>query len=132
MWPCRDKTVVSDFCGVGSGAQKRLLAVAADGDEIQGVTEACSRTATGIDTVEPSALAYARAFLAREKGFLAGGRPASVVHPPSVNRDVLIAVLGPHTLTTTVFRRGTLDLVRVRELPADRIRRSCSAELAEN
>lgn len=113
------KTVVSDFCGVGSGVQKRLLAVAADGDEIQEVTEACSRTAPGIDTVEPAALAYARAFLARERGFLVQGRPAPVVHPPSVNRDVVIAVLGPHTLTTTVFRRDALDLVRVRELPAD-------------
>ncbi len=113
------KTVVSDFCGVGSGVQKRLLAVAADGDEIQEVTEACSTTAAGIDRVEPSALAYARAFLACEKGLLVRGRPSSVVHPLSVNRDVLIAVLGPDTLTTTVFRRGTLDLVRIRELPAD-------------
>jgi Tfp pilus assembly protein PilN len=113
------KTVVSDFCGVGSGVQKRLLAVAADGDEIQEVTEACSRTATGIDMVEPSALAYARAFLARENGLLVRGRPISAIHPPSVNRDVLIAVLGSHTLTTTVFRRDTLDLVRIRKLPAD-------------
>lgn len=113
------KTVVSDFCGVGSGAQKRLLAVAADGDEIQEVTEACSRTATGIDVVEPAALAYARAFRACEKGLPVRGRPLSAVHPPAVNHEVLIAVLGSHTLTTTVFRRGTLDLVRIKELPAD-------------
>jgi len=113
------KTAVSDFCGVGSGGHKRLLVAAADGDEIQEVTEACSRTATGTDTVEPSALAYARAFLAREKGLLARGDPVPVAHPPSVHRDVLIAVLGSQTLTTMVFRRDTLDLVRVREVPAD-------------
>ncbi len=113
------KTVVSDFCGVGAGVQKRLLAVAADGDEIQEVTEACSRAAAGIDTVEPAVLAYARAFRACDKGLLVQVRPASCVHPPSVNRDVLIAVLGPHTLTTTVFRKSTLDLVRVREVPAE-------------
>jgi Tfp pilus assembly protein PilN len=111
------KAVVSDFCGVGSGVQKRLLAVAADGDEIHGAVQACSRTATGIETVEPAALAYARAFLARERGLLTPDHPASVV--PSVNRDVLLAVLGPHALTTTIFRRGTLDFVRVRELPGD-------------
>ncbi|MCL5279275.1 MAG: hypothetical protein M1376_05140 [Planctomycetes bacterium] len=111
------KTVVSDFCGLG--LQKRLLVVAADGDEIQKVTEACSTAANGIDTVEPSALAYARAFCAREKGLLARGGPASVAHPPCIERDVLVAVLGPHTLTTTVFRRGTLDLVRIREVPVD-------------
>ncbi len=113
------KPVVSDFCGVGSGVQKHLLAVAADGDEIQKVTEVCSTAASGIDTVEPAALAYARAFRAREKGLLTYGDSAFTAHPPSVNGDVVIAVLGPHTLTTTVFRRATLDLVRVREIPAD-------------
>ena len=113
------KPVVSDYCGTGSGVHKRLLAVAADGDEIQRTIKAYSKTPTGIETVEPAALAYARAFLAREKGLLAQGHSASVLHPPSVNRDVLIAVLGPQTLTTTVFRRGTLDFVRVRELPGD-------------
>jgi Tfp pilus assembly protein PilN len=111
------KRVVSDFCGIGSGVPKRLLAVAADGDEIQEVTEACTPAATGIDTVEPAALAYARAFLAREKGLLVRDDPVSTACPPSVPREVVIAVLGPHTLTTTVFRRDTLDLVRVREIP---------------
>lgn len=122
------KTVVSDFCGIGAGAQKRLLAVAADGDEMQAVIDACSTVVAGIDTVEPAALAYARAFRAREKGLLVRGNPgprraaarrASVSRPPSADRDVLLALLGPHALTTTVFRRETLDLVRVREIPAE-------------
>ena len=113
------KAVVSDFCGIGSGVQKRLLAVAADGEEIQETIRAYRRTAAGIDAVEPSALAYARAFVAREKGLLAGDHSPAIGRTSSVNHDILIAVLGPHTLTTTVFRKGTLDFVRVRQIPGD-------------
>ncbi len=113
------RMLVSDFCGVGSGVQKRLLAVAADGDEIQEAIQAYRRTAARIDTVEPSALAYARAFLAREKGLLAGDHSPAIVDTSSIRHDILIAVLGPHTLTTTVFRKGTLDFVRVRQVPGD-------------
>ena len=113
------KAVLSDFCGIGSGVQKRLLAVAVDGDEIQEAVQAYRGMSIGIDAVEPSALACARAFLAREKELLVRDHSPSIVHASSVNHDVLIAVLGPHTLTTTVFRRGTLDFVRVRELPGD-------------
>jgi Tfp pilus assembly protein PilN len=113
------KVVVSDFCGVGVGAPKRVLAVAADGDEIQEAIQAYRRTAAQIDAVEPSALAYIRAFVARERGLLAGPDRPAIVRASSVNRDVLIAVLGPHTLTTTVFHKGTLDFVRVRQVPGD-------------
>jgi len=113
------KAAVSDFCGIGSGVQKRLLAVAADGEEIQEAIKAYRRTAARIDAVEPSALAYARAFVAREKGLLAGDHSPAIVHASSVNHDVLMAVLDPHTLTTTVFRKGTLDFVRVRQVPGD-------------
>jgi Tfp pilus assembly protein PilN len=107
------KAVVSDFCGVGSGVRKRVLAVAADGDEIQEAIRAYRGTAARIDAVIPSALAYARAFLAREKGLPAGD------HSPPVHQDILIAVLGAHTLTIAVFRKGTLDFVRLRQVPSD-------------
>ena len=113
------KAIVSDFCGIGTGMQKRLLAVAADGEKIQETIQAYRGTAARIDTVEPSALAYARAFFARESGLLAWDHFPAVVHAPAVKHDVLIAVLGPHTLTTTVFRNGTLDFVRVRQVPGD-------------
>jgi Tfp pilus assembly protein PilN len=113
------RAVVSDFCGVGSGVQKRVLAVAADGDEVQEAIRAYRGTAARIDTMEPSALAYARAFLAREKGLLAGDHSPLILHTSSVRQDLLIAVLGAHTLTTAVFREGTLDFIRLREVPRD-------------
>ena len=84
------KNVVSDFCGVGSGVQKRLLAVAADVDEIQEMVEACSAAGIAVDAVEPSMLAYARAFLeqretsaARRRCADRHARPAHA-HDPSV------------------------------------------------
>jgi len=100
------KNVISDFCGVGSGAPKRVLAVAADEDEIQERVEACSAAGIAVDVVEPSTLAYARAFLSRR---------SQARH----NGDVMIAMLGPRTLTIHLFLRGTLDFVRVRNLPGD-------------
>jgi Tfp pilus assembly protein PilN len=100
------KTLVSDFCGVGSGGQKRLLAAAADADRIQEMVKVCSVTGIVVDTVEPSMLAYARAFQECPREAWHGG-------------DVTIAMLGPRTLTICLFRRGTLDFVRARSLPAD-------------
>jgi Tfp pilus assembly protein PilN len=113
------KAVVSDFCGVGSGVRKRVLAVAADGDEIQEAIRVYRGTAARIDAVVPSALAYARAFLMRGKGLPAGDHSPSSPHTPSVHQDILIAVLGAHTLTIAVFRKGTLDFVRLRQVPSD-------------
>jgi hypothetical protein len=100
------KTIISDFCGVGPGVQKRLLAVAADMDEIQEKVKACGAAHIAVDVVEPSLLAYARAFLTRQNQT---GRDG----------DVMIAMLGPRTLTVALFLRGTLDFVRVRNLPGD-------------
>ncbi len=57
------KTIVSDFCGVGAGAQKRLLAAAADGDRIREMVKACAAAGIVVDLVEPALLAHARAFL---------------------------------------------------------------------
>jgi Tfp pilus assembly protein PilN len=100
------RTVVSDFCGIGSGVQKRLLAVAADADKIETIVKACRATGIVVDSVEPVLLAYARAALEGQEGRGPGG-------------EVLIAMLGARTLTTGLFRRGTLDFVRTRSLPAD-------------
>jgi Tfp pilus assembly protein PilN len=100
------KNVISDFCGVGSGVLKRLLAVAADEDEIQEMVEGCNAARIAVDVVEPSMLAYARAFLEGRKESRHDG-------------DVMIAMLGPRTLTVNLFLRGTLDFVRVRNLPRD-------------
>jgi Tfp pilus assembly protein PilN len=81
-----------------------VLAVAADGDEIQERVQACSVAGIAMDVVEPSSLAYARAFLSRR-------------NPSQGSGDALIALLGPRTLTIQLFLRGTLDFVRTRSLP---------------
>jgi Tfp pilus assembly protein PilN len=100
------RNVISDFCGVGSGAQKRLLAAAADADQIQEMVNACGAAGITVSVVEPSVLAYARAFLERQARLRHDG-------------DLTIAMLGPRTLTVGLFHRGTLAFVRVRTLPAD-------------
>ena len=113
------KDVISDFCGVGSGVLKRLLAVAADVDEIQEMVDGCNAAGIAVDVVEPSMLAYARAFLERRK-------------ESRHDANVMIAMLGPRTLTVNLFLRGTLDFVRVRNLPRDTSTpRSLCAWLAE-
>jgi len=100
------RNIVSDFCGIGSGVQKRLLATAADGGRIQEMVKVCSATGVAVDVVEPSMLAYARAFLEQQKG-------------TRYNGDVMVAMLGARTLTVCLFRRGTLDFIRTRSLPAE-------------
>jgi Tfp pilus assembly protein PilN len=100
------KNVISDFCGVGAGAPKRVLAVAADVDEIQERLQGCTAAGLAVDVVEPSALAYARAFLSRQG-------------PSPGHGDALIALLGPHTLTIQLFLRGALDFIRIRSVPQD-------------
>jgi Tfp pilus assembly PilM family ATPase len=113
------KNVVSDFCGVGSGVQKRLLAVAADMDEIQEIVDECRAAGIAVDVVEPSMRAYTRAFLEQRRQSRHDGDG-----PPNATcrvwePDVMIAMLGPRTLTVNLFLRGTLDFVRVRDLPSD-------------
>jgi Tfp pilus assembly protein PilN len=100
------RSVVSDFCGVGSGVQKRLLAAAADADQMETMVKTCRAAGIVVDAVEPALLAYARAALERQGQVQSGG-------------DVMIALLGARTLTMGLFRRGALDFVRTRPLPAD-------------
>ncbi len=100
------KTVVSDFRGVGTGVQKHLLTAAGDADHIQEVVKACSAAGIVVDVVEPALLAYARAYLQREKGTQRAD-------------NVLIALLGARMLTIILLHRGMLGFVRTRDLPAD-------------
>lgn len=126
------KNVVSDFCGVGSGVQKRLLAVAADVDEIQEMVDACSEAGIAVDVVEPSMLAYTRALQKQPRpvrhdgdgslnatGGVWEGVPNAGFCVGGPQSDVMIVLLGPRTLTVHLFLRGTLDFIRVRDLPSD-------------
>jgi len=101
------RTRRSDFCGIspGSGPQKRLLAVGADAGQIGGIVEACAAAGITARAVEPSALAYLRAFLAGEKGRRQDG-------------NTLLAVLGDTHLVVYLFCGGALNFLRIRALPA--------------
>lgn len=100
------RTMSSDFCGVraGSGSARRLLAVAADAAEMRETLETCRAGGAAIESVEPAALAYARAFLTESKHMRHGGH-------------TLIAMLSRQNLVVCVFRRAALDFVRIREVP---------------
>ncbi len=100
------KTLVSDFCGVGAGMQKRLLVAAGDADRLHEMVKVCRAAGIVVDAVEPALLAYVRAFRERQNEARHAGQ-------------VLIAMLGARTLTIGLLRRGTLDFVRTRDLPAD-------------
>ncbi|MBN1506216.1 MAG: pilus assembly protein PilM [Sedimentisphaerales bacterium] len=98
---------LSDFCGIGPVAEgrRRMLTVAAGMDQILAAVNSCTRAGVTVEAVEPSLLAYARAFHA-------GGTA------PIHGRNVLIAILGG-SLTVSLFCNGTLDFVRVRDVPSD-------------
>jgi Tfp pilus assembly protein PilN len=100
------RDTASDFCGIPTtgGSRKRLLAVAADADHVGEIIRTCGATGIAVDSIEPAVLAYARVVLTAEKGALQGG-------------NTVIAVLGAHHLIACLFCKGTLDFVRVREVP---------------
>jgi Tfp pilus assembly protein PilN len=100
------KGMISDFSGVGVGTHKRLLVAAADAHDIQAAIQACGPSGIVVEAVEPAMLASARALSARRPR--TGGAGAG-----------MIALLGVRTLALSLFRRGTLEFVRMRALPAE-------------
>lgn len=101
------RSMTSDFCGIGSGStsRKRLLAVAADTADVSETLKTCHAAGVAVESVEPAALAYARAVLAGEK---------------SMRRDhAMLAMLTRSNLILCVFCNGILDFVRIRDVPAD-------------
>jgi Tfp pilus assembly PilM family ATPase/Tfp pilus assembly protein PilN len=102
------RDILSDFCGAGidSGSQRQLLTVATDTAQVRERVTACRKAGAIVEVVEPAVLAYARALL-RSEG------------EARYRRDMLIAVLGAHTLAVCLFSKGVLEFVRVREVPSD-------------
>ena len=102
------KRTVFDFCGIASSGDgpKRMLAVATEREYTQAAASACIKAGVALEAVEPSLLAYARAFHAS---------PRQEKH----EQNVLIAVLDSGTLAISLFCRGVLDFVRVRDIPPD-------------
>ena len=102
------REITFDFCGVKSrvGSGNRLLAVAADSQELAVLTRTCSRAGLDVEAIEPPILGYIRALFAEriEARF---------------DSDVLIAVLHGSALTLCVFRKQMLDFVRVEDISGE-------------
>jgi Tfp pilus assembly protein PilN len=99
-----ERRMSSDYCGIGSGARKRLLAVAADTTEVAETLEICGAAGVAAKSVEPAALACVRAMLVTDSQLRRG--PA------------LIGMLTRSSLILCLFSNGTLDFVRIRDIPA--------------
>lgn len=102
------RDMLSDFCGigVGPGLPKRLLAVGTDAGQVRETVRACRTAGLAVEMVEPAALACAATV---QRGDDAPGR----------RDDLLLGVLDAVGLTVCFFRKGNLELVRVRDVPAD-------------
>ncbi|MGD2095589.1 MAG: PilN domain-containing protein, partial [Phycisphaerales bacterium] len=103
------KEIAFNFCGIkmGKGQASRLLAVAADGQKIAQLADACSRAGLNAEVIEPPLLAYVRALHANK---IEG----------KFDTNVLVAILRDDVLTLCVFRRQTLDFVGTRDVNKDK------------
>jgi Tfp pilus assembly protein PilN len=103
------KEIAFDFCGIKSagGRADRILAVATDGQDLATLCATCRRARFEVEAAEPRMLAYVRALYSEK----IEGR---------FDCDVLIAILHDSVLTLCVFRKQTLDFVRVEHNGADR------------
>jgi len=117
------REIAYDFCGIksGHGSGDRLLAVAADDEEVTELIRTYIRAGLDVEVLEPALLAYTRA-LYDEK---IEGR---------FDCNVLVALLHGSTLTLCVFRKQTLDIVRVEDISEekaspDELCRRLSAEI---
>jgi len=99
------RKISSDFCGIGTGERKRVLAVAADTTEVIQTLEVCKAAGLTPDSVEPVAMACLRGLLATDSQLRRG--------------LALIAIASRRNLVLCVFVNGTFDFVRIREVPAD-------------
>jgi Tfp pilus assembly protein PilN len=103
------KEIAFDFCGIKSagGRADRMLAVAADKQDLATLCATCSKARLDVEAIEPPMLAYARALYSEK---IEG----------KFDSDVLIAILHDSVLTLCVFRKQTLDFVRVEHNGADK------------
>jgi len=117
------REIAYDFCGIKSahGSGGRLLVVAADQKEVTELLRTYVRAGLDVEVVEPALLAYTRALYAEK----VDGR---------FDCNVLVALLSGSTLTLCVFRKQTLDIVRVEDISEekaapDELCRRLSAEI---
>jgi len=117
------REIAYDFCGIKSahGSGGRLLVVAADERQVTELLRTYVRAGLDVEVVEPALLAYTRALYAEK----VDGR---------FDCNVLVALLSGSTLTLCVFRKQTLDIVRVEDISEekaapDELCRRLSAEI---
>jgi hypothetical protein len=98
--------IVLDYCSVGSNkrsADKKVLAVAAEMNKVTELVHILGRAGFSAELVEPAMLSYLRAIsdkkITGRSGF-----------------NVLVAVLKENILTLCVFRNGTVDFIRTKEV----------------
>ncbi len=91
-----------DYCGIPSSEKsgERLLAVAADEQELASVFRTCTQAHLDVEVIEPSILAYLRALYAEKI-------------EAKFDNEVMIAILQGTILTLCVFRKQTIDFMRV-------------------
>lgn len=104
------REIAFDFCGIksGQGPGKRLLAVATDGQKVAELAKICSRAGLNVEVIEPPLLSYTRALYAKR---IAG----------KFDCEVLIAVLQGGVLNLCVFRKQSLDFVRVKDISGEKL-----------
>jgi Tfp pilus assembly protein PilN len=102
------RKIAFDYCGIKSsqGAANRLLAVAADREELAMLNMICRRAHLDVEAIEPPILGYIRVLFAEK----IEGR---------FDNDVLIAVLNGGNLTLCVFRKQTLDFLRIEAISGE-------------
>ncbi len=117
------REIAYDFCGIksGHGSGDRLLVVAAEDEKVTELLRTYIRAGLDVEVVEPALLAYTRALYAEK----IEGR---------FDCNVLVALLHGSTLTLCVFRKQTLDIVRVEDISEekaapDELCRRLSAEI---
>lgn len=91
------EAVVIDYGPVGPKGVGRLLAGISDGQFITQLIRPCSRAALNVQVVEPTCLAVLRALTGHARS-----------HPG----NVLVILVGRHSMQLCVFRAGQLDFIR--------------------
>lgn len=103
------REIAFDFCGVksGRGSGGRLLAVAADNEEVTELIKTYIRAGLNVEAVEPALISYIRAIYSDKiKG--------------KFDCNVLVALVRDSTLTLGVFRKEMLEMVRVVDIGAEK------------
>jgi Tfp pilus assembly protein PilN len=103
------RSTVSDFYGIGSKGtlgRKQLLITAADTNNVAEILNTCKKAGINVKVIEPPLLAYARAIHAKKIASKLGS-------------NVLIAILRDGAFALAVFRKNSLDFVRIKNINKD-------------